>query len=95
MNKNRVKLLSHSLRATSAAPLGQGSFQPDSTQRVEYGKHRIGKPRQNWIHQTKKFAYVRICYMFSYAESRAEDMQLFQSSIRYASIKSRRPHFDR
>ena len=76
--KRKAKLLGHILRALALNTLRQVSFQPHSAQRVEYGKKRVGKPRQSWIHQTKQFAYVDICSMFSYTESRAEDLQLLQ-----------------
>ena len=53
----KAKLLGHVLRTNNKDPLRQISFQADSAERVYYGKKRIGKPRQNWIHQTKRYVY--------------------------------------
>ena len=74
-------LLGHILRAADDDPLRQVTFQPGTAYRVEYGKKRIGKPRQNWIHQAKKHAYVEKLHLFSYNETRAEDNQLLQNAV--------------
>ena len=50
----KAKLLGHIARAPDEDPLRQITFQAGTCKRVEYGKKRVGKPRQNWIHQTKK-----------------------------------------
>ena len=52
------------------------TFQPGTAYRVEYGKKRVGKPRQNWIHQTKKCVYIDELHLFSYDESKQQDDQL-------------------
>ena len=62
-------------------PLRQVTFQPGTAYRVEYGKKRIGKPRQNWIHQAQKCVYVEKLHLFSYNETRAEDNQLLQNAV--------------
>ena len=59
----------------------QISFQADSAYRVEYGKKRVGKPRQNWIHQTKKYVYVNKFNMFSYDESKQQDDQIMRYAV--------------
>ena len=74
----KAKLLGHILRTDNEDPLRQISFQNTSAYRVEYGKERVGKPRQNWIHQTKKYDYVAKCCMFSYTESKQQDSQLLK-----------------
>ena len=56
----------------------QVSFQTGSAYRVEYGKKRVGKPRQNWIHQTKKHVYINKFNMFSYDESKSQDDQIMK-----------------
>ena len=53
----RAKLLGHVLRSNSDDSLRQISFLPQSAMRVEYGKRRCGRPRQNWLHTTKKHVY--------------------------------------
>ena len=64
-NDRKANLLGHVLRASHEDPMRQVSFQTGSAYRVEYGKKRVGKPRQNWIHQTKKHVYVNRFSMFS------------------------------
>lgn len=76
--ERKAKLLGHILRADNSDPLREVTFQPDSASRVEYGKKRVGKPRMNWIHQTKKYVYVEKQHMFSYDESVSQDKQLLQ-----------------
>ena len=50
----KASLSGHILRAEDDDPLRQVTFQPGTAYRVEYGEKRIGKPRQDWIHQAKK-----------------------------------------
>ena len=57
-NERRAKLLGHIARTTQQDPLRQISFQPNSVNRVPYGKKRHGRPRQNWLHYTKKQKYI-------------------------------------
>ena len=40
------------------------------------GTKRVGKPRLNWIHQTKKYVYVEKQHMFSYDGSVSQDKQV-------------------
>ena len=51
-NLRRAKLLGHILRSTNSDPLRQVSFMPNSASRIDYGKKRVGKPRQTWLHHT-------------------------------------------
>lgn len=62
--QKKANLLGHILRADAEDPLRQVSFQPGTAYRVEYGKKRIGKPRQNWIHQTKSMFMLRSSIYF-------------------------------
>ena len=75
-NERKARLLGHILRADNNDPLRQVSFQPGTAYRVQYGKKRVGKPKQNWIHQTKKYVYVEQMHLFSYEESQAQDNRL-------------------
>ena len=59
MNR-RAKLLGHILRSSNDDPMRQVSFLPHSASRVGYGKKRVGKPRQNWLHHTKRFVYEQV-----------------------------------
>ena len=43
-------------------------------------KKRIGKSRQNWIHQTKKYIFLTKMNKSSYEESREQDLQIFRNA---------------
>ena len=77
----KASLLGHILRTEDDDPLRQVTFQPGTAYRVEYGKKRIGKPRQNWIHQAKKYVYVEKLHLFSYNEANTEDNQLLRFAV--------------
>ena len=64
----RAKLLGHILRSSNDDPLRQVSFLPNSASRVDCGKKRVGKPRQNWLHHTKSFVYEHILRHHNFAE---------------------------
>ena len=72
-SKRKAKLMGHNLRTDRDDPLRQIPFQPDSAYRVSYGKKRVGKPRQNWIHQTKKYVYETVLGHWAYNEENAQD----------------------
>ena len=76
--ERKAKLLGHIARTEDSDPLREITFQPGTTYRVEYGKKRIGKPRQNWIRETKRFIYVDKQGLFSYTEAKREDDQILQ-----------------
>ena len=75
-SERKAQLLGHVLRTQDEDPLRQVTFQPNTAYRVEYGKKRIGKPKQNWIHQAKKHVYVDKLHLFSYEETRNQDDHL-------------------
>ena len=72
-SKRKAKLMGHILRTDRDDPLRQISFQPATAYRVLYGKKRVGKPRQNWIHQTKKYVYETVMGHWAYKEEEAQD----------------------
>ena len=76
--ERKAKLLGHIARTEDSDPLREVTFQPGTTYRVEYGKKRIGKPRQNWIRETKRFIYIEKQGLFSYTEAKREDDQILQ-----------------
>ena len=78
--ERKASLLGHVARAATEDPLRQVTFQAESCSRVEYGKKRIGKPRQNWIHQTKKHIFLTKMNKSSYEESREQDLQIFRNA---------------
>ena len=78
----RAKLLGHVLRSNNDDPLRQISFLPLSATRVEYGKRRCGRPRQNWLHTTKKHVYEHTLGHFNYDESMYEDNMIYAAAQR-------------
>ena len=58
-NERRTKLLGHIARSTQQDPLRQISFQPNSVNCVPYGKKRHSRSRQNWLHYTNTYIYIR------------------------------------
>ena len=70
----------HIARTTQQDPLRQISFQPNSVNRVPYGKKRHGRPRQNWLHYTKKYIYEEKLHQFNYEETVQEDARIFNAA---------------
>ena len=60
--------MGHILRTSTDDPLRQVSFLPDSSHRLDYGKKRVGKPRQKWLHHTKKYAHEHVLNRRLYSE---------------------------
>ena len=56
----KSKLLGHVLRAGPSDPMRQISFQPNSAVRPLYGKKRVGRPKQNWLHYAKKHTFEHV-----------------------------------
>ena len=77
----RAKLLGHIARASHDDPLRQISFTPDSVQRVQNGKQRQGRPRQNWLHYAKKYVFEDKFRLFAYTESELEDRRIYNAAI--------------
>ena len=42
---------------------------PSSASRIDYGKKRVGKPRQTWLHHTKKIVWEEMRGRISYEET--------------------------
>ena len=55
--ERRSKLLGHVFRCDNTDALRQVSFVPESAYEVDYGKKRPGRPRQTWLHYSKKYVY--------------------------------------
>ena len=75
----RVKLLGRILRSSNDDPLRQVSFLPHS--RINYGKKRVRKPRQNWIYHAKKFAYEETLSHLNYEETPAQENIIYAASM--------------
>jgi hypothetical protein len=67
-NNRRAKLMGDILRTNADDPLRQVSFLPDSAHRLDYGKKRVGKPRQNWLYHTKKHVHEHVLNRHLYSE---------------------------
>ena len=77
----RVNLLGHIFQSSNDDPLRQLSFLPRSTCRINYGKKRVGKPRQNWIYHAKKFVYEKTLSHLNSEETPAHD-NIFYAALR-------------
>ena len=80
-HERRASLLGHILRACDTDPLRQISFEPQTANRVPYGKKRCGRPRQNWLHCTKKYVYENKLHFQHYDESMVDDNRIFHAAI--------------
>ena len=76
-NEKRAKLLGHIIRTSDADPLRQISLEAQSANRVQYGKKRCGRPRQNWLHYTKKHMYECKLNHHSYEEGPVDDNHIY------------------
>ena len=79
-NLRRAKLLGHILRSTNSDPLRRVSFMPNSASRIDYGKKRIGKPQQTWLHHAKKFVWEETLGRLSYEETQVQDSFIYNAS---------------
>ena len=79
--RRKSKLLGHVLRASHDDPMRQISFQPDCAIRVSYGKKRVGRPRQNWLHYAKKHTFEHILGGYDYTETVAEDSRIYDAAL--------------
>ena len=80
-NLRRAKLLGHTLRSADSDPLRQVPFMPSSATRIEYGKKRVGKPRQTWIHHAKKFVWEETLSRISYEETPVQDHLIYAAGL--------------
>ena len=78
--KRRAKLLGHIMRCDDSDPLRQVSFMPGSASTIDYGTKRVGKPRQSWLHHSKKYVFEQVLGHHSYDEN-ADDARIFASAI--------------
>ena len=80
-NEKRGKLLGHIIRADSSDPLRQISLEPHSANRIQYGKKRCGRPRQNWLHYTKSYVYENKFNFHSYEEGPQDDSRIYNAAL--------------
>ena len=80
-NERRAKLLGHIARTSQQDPLRQVSFQPDSVNRIQYGKKRHGRPRQNWLHYTKQYIFEEKLQRYNYEESIQDDTHILNAAM--------------
>lgn len=55
--KQRVKLLAHIIRTDPEDPIKLISFKPNSIEHNVPDKRRVGRPKLNWIFETKKYIF--------------------------------------
>lgn len=54
---------------------------PDAANRVDYGKQRRGRPKQNWPHDAKKTAYELNIHESDDTESEEHDFQNYNAAF--------------
>ena len=59
----------------------QVSFQPKSAYRVQFGKKRVGRPKQNWLHYAKKHTFENILRGYEYKETPDEDERIYNAAL--------------
>ena len=89
-NEKRGKLLGHIIRADSSDPLRQISLEPHSANRIQYGKKRCGRPRQNWLHYTKSYVYENKLNFHSYEEGPQDDSRIYNAALQRSFWFTRR-----
>ena len=52
--------MEHIIRASSDDPMRATTNKADTANPVDYGKRRIGGPKQQWTYQTNKHAYEKL-----------------------------------
>ena len=77
----KSKLLGHVFRAGPEDPMRQISFQPYSAVLPQYGRKRVGRPKQNWLHYAKKHTFEHILRGYDYLESPDEDAPIYNAAI--------------
>ena len=61
---------------------------PSSATRIEYGKKRVGKPRQTWIHHAKKFVWEETLGRISYEETPVQENLIYNAGLQHSSKAS-------
>ena len=64
------------LRTPEDDHLRQVSFEPNTANRVNYGKRHCGRPKQNWLHYAKKTAYEMHLNGSDFTESVEHDFRI-------------------
>ena len=80
--ERRAKLLGHILRSPDVDPLRQVSFTPSTASRIDYGKKRVGRPRQNWVMFSKKYVYENKLHLPNYTETAEQDQRVYDAALR-------------
>ena len=80
--ERQAKLLGHILRSSDADPLRQASFTPSSASRIDYGKKRVGRPRQNWVMFSKNYVYEIKLHLPNCTETAEQDQRVYEAALR-------------
>ena len=80
--ERRAKLLGHFLRSSDVDPLRQVSFTSSSASRIDYGKTRACRPRQNWVMFSKKYVYEHKLHLPNYTDTAEQDQRVYDAALR-------------
>ena len=66
--------MEHTIRTGNNDPMRMMTYKPDSADPVDYGKKRVGGPKQQWVFQTDNLVYEKqIAYEGSYDSSQNQN----------------------
>ena len=62
--KNRkIKLLGHVIRADNEDPMRKVTFLPNTIEEWGFAHRRVGRPKDQWLHETKKLVWEKCRHM--------------------------------
>ena len=74
----RVSLAQHIIRSNNNDPLRQCTYEKDSAKPIEFGKRRVGGPKQHWTYQTNKLMYEKINANVDYDSSDFQNNAIYR-----------------
>jgi len=77
LKNKRMKLAEHIIRAPSSDPLRQVTYEMNTAKPKQYGKRRIGGPKQQWVYQTNKMIYECKLKGSSYDDNDVDNQRIY------------------
>ena len=76
----KIKLLGHVIREPNNRPTRQVTFEQDSARHRVPNKRRVGRPRKNWIHETKAAVHNRLFPTDPFFNTDLQSQNLFNAA---------------
>ena len=84
-------MMNHVIRANHNDPLRMMSYKVGTADPVDYGKKRVGGPKQQWVYQTNKCYYDSVFgYEGSYDSDPQQNRAIFERA--YTTVGRRIPN---